>query len=502
MRLQQRMKRRRNRTMNQVTRREFVKTGVSVLGAIAAGCAGSGSSPTPPPNNTLVFPQGFLWGASTSAYQIEGGWNADGKGPSIWDTFVHSTPSPIANGDTGDVACDDYHLYQQDVALAQSLNLKSYRFSISWPRVLPTGSGAVNQAGLSFYSRLTDQLLAAGIRPLPTLFHWDLPQALSDLGGWTSRDTAQRFADYAALMVGALGDRISTWLIFNEPMWFTLLGYWTGSNAPGLANDFTRYISTTHIANIAQGQAFQAMKAANGNLRISSACSLTPVEPLTSSAADQDAAARLDALLNLWWIEPALKGQYPDAFRPFPSAQMGVQPGDMDLIHAPFDFLGINCYSRAIAWSQSPGVWDLPGFEVGYGGGTSGVQTDNGWEVWPDALHDILASMYSRYSLPMEVTENGCAYNDAPNASGAIVDQRRIDFYSGYIAALHRAIAEGVDVRGYHAWSLMDNFEWLDGFSMRFGLTYVDFTNPARTRTVKSSGNWYAQLAASNSLTT
>lgn len=489
--------------MNQVTRREFMKVGAGAVGAVAAGCSAAGQQiAPPPPTQTLEFPRGFLWGAAGSAYQIEGGWNADGKGESIWDRFVHATPSPIQNGDTGDVACDHYHLYQQDVALMRNLNLSSYRFSISWPRVQPTGSGAVNQTGLDFYSRLTDELLAAGIRPLPTLFHWDLPQALGDLGGWTSRDTAQRFADYAALMTRTLGDRASTWLIFNEPMWMTLLGYWTGANAPGLANDFPRYISTTHIANIAQGQAFQAMKATNANLRISSACGMAPVEAQTSSAADQDAAARLGALLNLWWVEPALHGQYPDAFRPFPAAAMNIQAGDMDLIHAPFDFLGVNCYSRAVAWAQSPGVWNLPNFEVGYGGGSSGVYTDNGWEVWPNALHDILVSMHNRYGLPMEVTENGCAYNDAPNGSGVIADQRRIDFYSGYIAAVYRAIQDGADVRSYHAWSLMDNFEWLQGFSMRFGMTYVDFTNAARTRTVKNSGRWFAQLAATNSITT
>lgn len=488
--------------MNPVTRREFVKASLGAMGAVAVGCGG-GTSPHPTPSSTILeFPQGFLWGAAASSYQIEGGWNADGKGPSIWDEFVHETPSPIDNGDTGDIACDHYHLYAQDVALMSSLKLGSYRFSISWPRVLPTGSGAINQPGLDFYDKLTDDLLAAGIRPLPTLFHWDLPQAVSDQGGWTARDTAQLFADYAAVMVNALGDRISTWLILNEPMWFTLLGYWTGSNAPGLASDFTRYISATHIVNIAQGQAFQAMKAANANLKIGSACSMTPIEPKTDSSADQDAAGRLHALLNLWFVEPALHGQYPDAFQPFPSTQMGIQPGDMSLIAAPFDFIGINCYSRGIAWAQSPGVWNLPYFDVGYGGGDVGATTDNGWEVWPDALHDILVTIYQQYGLPMEVTENGCAYNDGPNASGVIADQRRIDFYSGYLASLYKAIQEGVDVRGYHAWSIMDNFEWLDGFSMRFGLTYVDFTSPARTRTVKNSGQWYAQVAATNTVTT
>lgn len=489
--------------MDRIARREFLKASAGAIGAVAIGCNASGQSSTPPPpQTTIVFPQGFLWGASTSAYQVEGSWNADGKGESIWDRFVHVTPSRIKNGDTGDIACDHYHLYEQDVALMDRLRLGSYRFSISWPRVLPTGCGTMNQPGLDFYSRLTDELLTQGIRPLPTLYHWDLPQALSDLGGWTNRDTALYFADYAATMVKALGDRISTWLIFNEPMWFTLLGYWTGSNAPGLANDFARYISTTHIANIAQGQAFQAMKATNANLRISSACSMTPIQARSTSSDDQDAANRLNAFLNLWWVEPALRGQYPDAFRPFPSAAMEIQPGDMGLIRAPFDFLGINCYSRGFAWAQSPGAWNLPGFDVGYGGGNVGALTDNGWEVWPDALHDILVSMYNRYGLPIEVTENGCAYNDGPDASGTIADQRRINFYSGYLASMHRAIQEGVDVRGYHAWSLMDNFEWLDGFGTRFGLTYVDFTSAERTRAVKNSGKWYAQLAATNNLTT
>jgi beta-glucosidase len=486
--------------MIRVGRREFVRSGVGALGAAAVGCGRSADRSADTGGETLEFPPGFLWGAAGSAYQIEGGWNADGKGPSIWDTFVHAKPSPIWNGDTGDVACDHYHLYRDDVALMRSLNLQSYRFSISWSRVLPSGSGRVNQAGIDFYSRLVDELLAAGIRPLPTLFHFDLPQALSDAGGWASRETAWHFADYADLMVRALGDRVVTWLIFNEAIWFTLPGYWTGQIPPSLSGNFPRFLRATHISNIAQGMAFQAMKATNPALRISSAFNMTSIEPRTSSAEDQDAANRLHAFLNLWWIEPALRRQYPYAFRPFPAAEMDVRSGDMDLIRAPFDFLGINCYQRGIAAPSSPGAWGMPGFDIGYWtAGSPDTRTDNGWEIYPNALHDVLMRM-REYGLPMEVTENGCAFNDGPNASGVVDDQRRIDFYKGYIAGVHRAIQEGADVRGFHAWSLMDNFEWLQGFATRLGLTYVDFKSRARTRIVKESGRWFAQLSASNRL--
>jgi beta-glucosidase len=483
------------------TRRRFLLTSLGSLAAFAAGCGGDGTQSstggqTNPPAQDLIFPANFYWGASTSAYQVEGGWNADGKGESIWDRFVHAT-GRVANNNTGDVACDHYHLYQQDVATMQGLHLNSYRFSISWPRVQPTGTGAVNQAGLDFYSRLVDTLLAANIRPLPTLFHWDLPQALQDTGGWDSRDTAQYFSDYADLMVRTLGDRVSNWLILNEPFWFTFLGYWTGVHAPGLFGDWARYLRTTHIANIAQGQAFQAMKARNSQLRVGTSLSMAPVQAGSTSAADQDAAARLHAYLNVWFLDPALRGQYPDAFRPLPASDMDIRSGDMDLIRAPFDFLGINCYSRAVAWAQSPG-W-VPGLGAAYGGGNVGSRTDNGWEVWPASIHDILVRIYQDYHLPLEITENGCAYNDVPGSDGTIADQRRIAFMSGYLQQVWQAIHEGADVRGYHTWSLMDNFEWLDGFAQRFGIVYVDF--PTLTRTVKNSGKSYGALAQKNTLT-
>ncbi len=482
------------------TRREFLLTGLGALSALATGCGGStaASQPNIPPNvpqtANYVFPQGFIWGAATSAYQIEGAWNEDGRGVSIWDTFAH-TPGKIINGDTGDVACDHYHRYHDDVALMTQLHLGSYRFSISWPRIFPIGSGSPNQLGIDFYNRLTDEILAAGIRPLPTLFHWELPQTLQDAGGWANRDTAFRFADYADTMARTLGDRLKVWLIFNEPGIFTQLGYLWGSHAPGIA-DFPTFLKVSHVANIAQGQAFQAMKAGNSALAISSAFAMSPQEPNSSSAADQDAAERSHAFNNVWHLDPPLKGQYPDAFRPLPAAQMDIRAGDMDLIRAPFDFIGLNNYSRSIAGYSASGT--LPGLEVWWGGGNVGSKTDMGWEVWPNGIYEIIMRVWRDYHLPIEVTENGCGYSDAPDANNVIHDQRRIDFYSGYLKSVHQAIQESANVRAYHAWSLIDNFEWTYGYTQKFGLTWVDFQTQART--IKNSGRWYAQLAQSNTL--
>jgi beta-glucosidase len=459
-----------------MNRRTFLEAGIGALGAATIRC-GKSSSASSPSSAVRSFPPGFLWGAATSAYQIEGGWNADGKGESVWDRFAH-TPGKILNGDTGDVACDHYHRYREDVELMRRLNLGSYRFSISWSRIQPDGHGSVNRAGLDFYDRLTDEILAAGIRPLPTLFHYDLPQALSDRGGWTVRDTAQRFADYAATVASALGDRIQSWLLLNEPWVFTLQGYLTGGFPPGVA-DWPTYLRSTHVVNIAQGQAFRAVRAVAGRSRLSTAFSMGPFEPRSSSPEDQAAVERAHAFNNLWFLEPAIHGRYPDALRPLPDALMDIRSGDMDLVRAPFDFIGINTYQRGIAWAESPSL--IPGLDASFGLATVGPKTDYGWEVWPQSIHDIVVRIHRDYGLPIEITENGCGYNDGPNAAGDIADKRRIDFHRGYLAALHEAIQEGADVRAYHAWSLMDNFEWTNGFSQRFGLVYVDFSSEQRT---------------------
>jgi beta-glucosidase len=444
----------------------------------------------------MDFPKDFYWGVATAAYQIEGAPFEDGKGESIWDRFAH-TPGKIKDGSTGDVACDHYHRWREDVALLRQLNLNSYRFSISWPRIQPQGKGPVNRPGLDFYQRLVDSLLEAGLRPLPTLYHWDLPQALEDAGGWPARDTAWRFAEYAAMMAHALGDRVRDWILFNEPFVFTEHGYRSGIHAPGRA-DLVAFLRATHVVNLAQGEAFRAMKHTRGGLRIGSAFHMCPCEPRSDPTADLEAAERFHRLFNLWFLEPALHGRYPDAFLGgLPAPLMGIEEGDMARVRAPFDFLGINVYNRMLI-AADPADTFGPGatFQLG---GDSGPRTDLGWEVWPRALYDIVMRISRDYANPeIEITENGCCYNDSPGPLGTVQDARRIEFHRAYLEALARAIAEGAHVRGYHAWTLLDNFEWAEGFSARFGLVYVDF--PTQTRIVKDSGRWFARVAAENRL--
>lgn len=452
----------------------------------------------------LEFPHGFHWGTSTASYQVEGAWQEDGKGESIWDRFTH-TPGTVKNGDTGDVACDQYHRYREDVAIMRELNLTSYRFSIAWPRIQPTGKGPPNPAGVDYYRRLVDELLAAGIRPFPTLYHWDLPQALEDAGGWPERDLAGRFADYAEIVVKALGDRVSDWMIFNEPNVFTACGYLMGIHAPG-RRSLEDYLRAMHVVNLAQADAFRAMKAVRGDLRLGCAWNFTACEPHGDAEADGAAAGRWHQLVNEAFVRTALQGRYPEVLaEPGVQERMGVREGETERLRVPMDFVGVNLYSRTLveALPEAPdsgahplhrAVQARPALPFG---GNEGPRTDFGWEVWPDALHDVLVWIAREFEgLPIEVTENGCSYGDAPDARGVVRDRRRIDFYRGYLEAVHRAIAEGADVRGYHAWSLLDNFEWAEGYDQRFGLVWVDF--PTCERTVKESGRWYARVAAEN----
>ena len=444
----------------------------------------------------IRFPEGFHWGTATASYQIEGAWNEDGKGESIWDRFTH-TPGPIKNGDNGDVACDSYHRFRDDVALMREMNLNSYRFSFSWPRVLPTGKGAVNAKGLDYYGALIDELLAAGIRPIPTLYHWDLPQSLEEAGGWPERDMAGRFADYAEVMVRAFGDRVHDWIVFNEPAIFTVMGYLVGIHAPG-RRDRDAFLRATHTVNRAQAEAFRAMRAASGEARIGTAFSMSPCEPFGDSQADADAAERWHGFVNAWFLEPALRGRYPDAYVDgVPLETLGVRDGDLELVKAPLDFIAINLYMRTLVEASPGNPNGLDAHAAGPLGGNDGPRTDFGWEVWPDALHDMILRVTRDYDRPViEVTENGCSYSDGPDANGRIRDDRRIDFYRGYLAAVARAIEAGADVRGYHAWTLLDNFEWAEGYQQRFGLAWVNF--PETDRTLKDSGRWYGQVAAEN----
>jgi beta-glucosidase len=440
------------------------------------------------------FPDGFRWGTATAAYQIEGAWQADGKGESIWDRFAH-TPGRIKGGHTGDVACDSYHRWRDDIALMQQMGLNSYRFSIAWPRIQPDGRGAANRNGIDYYGRLVDGLLAAGIRPFPTLYHWCLPQALEDAGGWPNRDLAGRFADYAELVVRALGDRVKDWMLFNEPAIFTMLGYRIGIHAPG-RRDPEAFWLATHTVNLAQGEACRALRGLDPGLRLGTAFSMSPCEPAGDSEADRAAAERWHALINEWFLAPALRGQYPPAFRSgVPADRLGLRPGDLERVRADLDFLGINLYTRSVVRDE-PGDPDVGATPLLFGG-NQGPRTDFGWEVWPDALYQMVRRITRDYGRPViEITENGCSYGDGPGEDGVIRDPRRIEFYRGYLAALARAIEEGADVRGYHAWSLIDNFEWAEGFEQRFGLAWVDFASGKRT--LKESGRWYGRVAAEN----
>ena len=444
----------------------------------------------------IRFPAGFRWGAATASYQIEGGVRADGRGESIWDRFSH-TPGRVKNGDTGDLACRSYERWRDDVALCRALHLGSYRFSIAWPRIQPDGGGTPDPRGLDHYRRLADALLEAGIRPFPTLYHWDLPQALEDAGGWPSRDTAGRFAEYAAAVVRALGDRVSDWMIFNEPNIFTTLGYLLGVHAPGRSEP-DAFFRATHVVNLAQGEACRAMRAELSGLRIGTAFNMSPCEPARDCEEDREAAERFHRFMNLWFLDPALHGRYPDAFpKGLPAERLGVEPGDLERARADLDFLGVNLYTRTLVRDHPADPHGLGALPATAGGGPDGPRTDFDWEVWPNALRDMLLRITRDYDRPvLEITENGCSYGDGPGPDGVVRDTRRIDFYRGYLGALHEAIEAGADVRGYHAWSLLDNFEWAEGYDQRFGLVHVDFATGQRT--VKESGRWYARVAAEN----
>ncbi len=504
-----------------LTRREFARSALaaSALAALPSslfsGCSVSSnatrtanSAPLSSSHNIpfdtsseIRFPKNFFWGTATAAYQIEGAWKEDGKGESIWDRFAH-TPGKIKNGDTGDAACDSYHRWHEDIALMRAMNLNSYRFSISWPRIQPSGSGPANSKGLDYYSRVVDALLEARIRPSITLYHWDLPQILEDSGGWPNRDTCSRFADYVELVSRALGDRVSDWMLFNEPSALVDLGHLEGTHAPG-RKSLVDFLRASHTVNLAQGAGFRALKATRPAARVGTAFSMSACEPATNSEDDKLATERAHAMTNLWFLETALNGRYPEALAFLPETAMGIKSGDLERMKAPLDFIGINLYYRTIASAPTAlerlshtQQWLFP---VKMVGGEQGAKTDMGWEIWPQAMYDMVMRITRDFNRPViEITESGCAYNDGPDASGVIRDNRRIEYHRQYLQKLARAIADGADVRGYHAWSLMDNFEWAEGFSQRFGLAYVDFKT--QQRTIKESGRWYAKVAEKNAL--
>lgn len=448
------------------------------------------------------FPADFLWGAATAAYQIEGAWNVDGKGESIWDRFAH-TPGKVRGGDNGDVACDSYHRFSEDVALVKAMGLDSYRYSIAWPRVQPGGRGGPNAKGLDYYRRLTDCVLEAGLRPLVTLYHWDLPQELEDAGGWAQRDTAARFGDYAGLVADALGDRVRHWIILNEPKTFTSTGYWLGVHAPG-RRDARDFLRATHVANLAQGLGFRALKAQRADCEIGSAFDVGPMYPQSDTPEDAAAAERWHRFLNLWFLHPALHGSYPDGVLPVDelNALLGFLPGDEVTVRAAFDFVGLNYYSPWLV-RHAPGESDIPGLDcIGEWAKGRGQlpRTDIGWDIDANGFRDILVRMREHTGdLPIEISECGAAFNTGPGPDGEINDQARIDFLRQHLKAMARAMAEGVPVRAFHQWSLLDNFEWAEGYSQRFGIVHVDFER-GQTRSLKASGRWFAEVAAANAV--
>jgi beta-glucosidase len=441
--------------------------------------------------NSFSFPDGFLWGAATSAYQVEGSPLADGAGASIWHRFTR-TPWLVPSGENGDVACDHYRRFEDDVRLMRELGLNAYRFSIAWGRVLPEGRGRVNEKGLDFYRRLVDALLAAGIRPLVTLYHWDLPAALDDRGGWLNRDIAGWFADYARVMFHTLDDRVDTWTTLNEPWVITDGGYLHGALAPGHRNLFETPLASHHLL-LSHGAAVEAYRA-EGRHQIGLVVNIEPKYPASQSEEDLAATRRADAYMNRQYLDPVIHGRYPEEMPEiFGEAWPEFPARDLERIRRPLDFLGINYYTRNVT-RHDPTVLPVR---------ASGVRqkrhayTETGWEVFPQGLTDTLVWVRDRYGdIPLYVTENGAAFYDPPTAAGEVQDPLRVDYLRTHLRAVHKAIENGVDLRGYFAWSLLDNLEWSLGFSKRFGIVHVDFETLARTP--KASARFYAEVVRTN----
>ncbi|MQS06873.1 GH1 family beta-glucosidase [Streptomyces alkaliphilus] len=465
-------------------------------------------------SNRITFPTDFVWGSATASYQIEGGAREGGRTPSIWDTFSH-TPGKVLAGDTGDVACDHYHRWQEDIDLMSELGLRAYRFSIAWTRVQPTGRGPAVQAGLDFYRRLVDGLLERGITPVATLYHWDLPQELEDAGGWPARETAERFAEYARLAGEALGDRVGMWTTLNEPWCSAYLGYGSGVHAPGRTEPES-VLRAAHHLNLGHGLAVQALR---GVLPRDAQCSITlnpaVVRSASDSEADLDAARRIDALQNRIFTGPLLEGAYPEDLRR-DTARVSdwsfVRDGDEATINQPLDFIGINYYNPVLVSASEPGSANAKNDGHGVSAHSPwvgsedvefleqpGKKTEMGWPIDATGLTELLLRFHREApGVPLYITENGAAFDDKPDASGAVHDPDRVEYLHDHLAAVHAAMEQGADVRGYFLWSLLDNFEWAYGYSKRFGMVHVDFDTLQRTP--KTSARWYAKAIATGEL--
>ena len=479
---------------HRLSRRQFCLAMVTTAGLSAAACrAGDNPAPSPSPGEassgaTLAFPEGFHWGVATSAYQIEGAVTADGRGRSIWDTFCDRVGT-IADGSSGEVACDHYNRWESDLDLMRTLEIGSYRFSIGWPRVLPEGLGRVNRRGLDFYDRLVDGLLARGISPLATLYHWDLPQALQDRGGWENRDSAEWFADYAEVIFSALGDRVDRWLTINEAKVIAQQGYQYGRMAPGMT-DAKAAGTVIHHLNLAHGRAISRFRASASRGQIGPCLQLAPCYAADQSEGAAAAVRTADITENTLYLDPLLRRRYPDLSKIDRALAAGlesaVQEGDLTVIGAPVDFVGVNYYSPMVVDGQGQPVQSYP-------------VTAAGWQqIYPQGLYDALTRIRREYNSPeVVITENGVP--DDPTDSGQpTADSARVNFLRQHLEAVHRAIAEGTAISGYHAWSLLDNFEWFAGYSQRWGLVQVDFETLQRTP--KASASWYSTVARSNKL--
>lgn len=449
----------------------------------------------------LKFPQGFLWGAATASYQIEGGWNEDGKGESVWDRFAH-TPGKIYQGHSGDTACDHYHRWQEDIALMQQIGLKAYRFSTSWPRILPTGRQQVNEKGIEFYDRLVDALLKAGITPFITLNHWDIPQGLEDEGGWAARSTAEAFVEYTDVITRALGDRVKNWITHNEPAVVAWLGYELGYHAPGHKDPYLG-LRTAHHLLLSHGWAIPVIHrnspGAEAGITLNTSWGMTA----SNSLLDREALRHGDAHWIRWFLDPLYGRGYPadgvaDAVRNghLPNGLDFVHPGDMDAIKVSTDFLGINYYARHVV--RDPAPENEP--QTVFAAEKNNLNfTEMDWEIFPHGLQSVLSRVYFDYQPPkIYITENGASFSDGPDAEGKIHDARRRDYLRRHFASAYQTLQSGVPLAGYFVWSLMDNFEWAHGYSQRFGITWVDYTTGQRI--LKDSALWYAQVIKDNAL--
>jgi beta-glucosidase len=452
------------------------------------------------------FPEGFLWGAATAAYQVEGAASEDGRGPSIWDTFSHA-PGNVLHGDTGDIACDQYHRLEEDLDLMASLGIRAYRFSVAWPRIQPEGNGAANRKGLDYYRRLVEGLRERSIVPMLTLYHWDLPQALEDRGGWTSRETSSRFAEYAGIVYEALADVVPLWVTLNEPWVSVWLGYGIGIHAPGRRSTGFA-LSATHHLLLAHGLALAEMRSlGHEDNQLGITLNLSPVRPASESTEDVEAARRVDGNANRLYLDPLFRGSYPEDVLEDYRAESDfafVLDGDLKTNSATLDFLGVNYYMRhtvvdgqkksdlttAMRFSDLNAATVLP----------SGVETTAmGWGIEPDGLMELLLRLHNEYmGLPMYITENGAAFHDYVDPEGGVDDEERIAFLDDHFRAAHKAIEQGVNLKGYFVWSLMDNFEWAEGYSKRFGIVYVDYAT--QRRIPKMSARWYKEVIRRNGL--